>query len=164
MLVGAGGNAGNQAAVLVIRPRAGRDPRGVGGRLPPDGDAARGADRAGAHLLRVREGAALWVCALLCVRAEAPLRGGEQERRPRCRYPLYDALAIAASLAAIVAVSIVLGALLPLLLHRASIDPAHAGATIQVSTHTTTRTHTPPHTAHPRALGLALLMRGAPVV
>ena len=43
-----------------------------------------------------------------------------------------DAIAIAASLLAIVFISIVVGASLPLLLHRLRLDPAHAGATIQV--------------------------------
>lgn len=43
-----------------------------------------------------------------------------------------DAIAIAASLLAIVFISIVVGASLPLLLHQLRLDPAHAGATIQV--------------------------------
>jgi len=47
----------------------------------------------------------------------------------------YGALAAAAigiSLFIIVAVSVVLGACLPLLLHRIRLDPSHAGPTIQV--------------------------------
>ena len=43
-----------------------------------------------------------------------------------------DAIAISASLVAIVFTSVVIGALLPLLLQRCHVDPAHAGATIQV--------------------------------
>ena len=43
-----------------------------------------------------------------------------------------DALAISVSLLMIVVSSIVIGCLLPLLLHRLRVDPAHAGATIQV--------------------------------
>ena len=42
------------------------------------------------------------------------------------------AIAIASSLLAIVFLSIVVGASLPLLLHWLRLDPAHAGATIQV--------------------------------
>lgn len=108
MLVGAGGNAGNQAAVLVIRGLA-------------LGEIHVGSE--GAYLLTEMRLAAQIALVLTCCGCARVLLFG---------YPLYDALAIAASLAAIVAVSIVLGALLPLLLHRASIDPAHAGATIQV--------------------------------
>jgi hypothetical protein len=43
-----------------------------------------------------------------------------------------DALAISCSLFCIVFSSILIGSSLPLLLHRCHIDPAHAGATIQV--------------------------------
>ena len=43
-----------------------------------------------------------------------------------------DALAISCSLLAIVLSSVIIGCTLPLLLHRLELDPAHAGATIQV--------------------------------
>lgn len=43
-----------------------------------------------------------------------------------------DAVAISSSLLAIVFISIVAGASLPLLLYHCRFDPAHAGATIQV--------------------------------
>ena len=46
-------------------------------------------------------------------------------------YSAQDAVAISASLFAIVFISIVAGAMLPLALHRCRVDPAHAGATIQ---------------------------------
>ena len=47
-------------------------------------------------------------------------------------YSMRDAIAIATSLFLIVISSVVIGTLLPLLLHRLHLDPAHAGATIQV--------------------------------
>ena len=47
-------------------------------------------------------------------------------------YSTRDALAISASLLAIVFTSVIIGTLLPMALHRAGVDPAHAGATIQV--------------------------------
>ena len=43
-----------------------------------------------------------------------------------------DAIAISASLLTIVFSSVVIGSLLPFGLHKLRVDPAHAGATIQV--------------------------------
>lgn len=48
------------------------------------------------------------------------------------QYSGRDALAITCSLVAIVFSSVIIGSVLPLVLHRLHLDPAHAGATIQV--------------------------------
>lgn len=108
MLVGAGGNAGNQSAVRVIRGLA------VG---------ALGPDSIGSFLLRELRMA-------LAITATLVAFGG-------ARVVLFhgsgtDALVIGASLAAIVFSSILLGAALPLIMNRLRIDAAHAGTSIQV--------------------------------
>lgn len=108
MLVGAGGNAGNQAAVLVIRGLA-------TGEID-----ARTSTRY------------IWgeVKMALCIAAAMVAAG--YLRVTAFGYTTRDAVAISSSLLAIVFSSVIIGTLLPLLLHRMGCDPAHAGATIQV--------------------------------
>ena len=108
MLVGAGGNAGNQAAVLVIRGLA-------------TGEVTVASQ---CRYLWSEVQMALCIASIMVFAGfgRVLLFGGD----------VRDAVAIASSLLAIVLISIVAGALLPLALHRAGFDPAHAGATIQV--------------------------------
>jgi Mg/Co/Ni transporter MgtE len=108
MLVGAGGNAGNQSAVRVIRGLA------VG---------AVNDETVGKFLKREAYMAVAITATLVFV-------GG-------VRVVLFhgsgiDAAVITLALAVIVSTSILLGATLPLLLHRLKIDAAHAGTSIQV--------------------------------
>jgi len=111
MLVGAGGNAGNQAAVRIIRGLATGevDPR------PTQRTRSIVSD----ELLRAAVLAFILVVAgfVRVVAFDATLA---------------DAAAISASLFLIVSTSVVLGTLLPLLLQAAKIDAAHASTTIQV--------------------------------
>ena len=60
------------------------------------------------------------------------------------------ALAITTSLVAIVFSSVIIGAGLPMVLHHLQVDPAHAGATIQVArpTHCSTTSHHSEAVAH----------------
>ena len=108
MLVGAGGNAGNQAAVLVIRGLA-------------TGEISA-------------RSAATYVCGeakmALCISVLMVCAG--YVRVIAFGYSQLDALAISCSLLAIVFSSVIIGCTLPLLLHHLHLDPAHAGATIQV--------------------------------
>lgn len=106
MLVGAGGNAGNQAAVLVIR------------------GLATGEIRAWCEYVcgEVKMAVAISIIMVAAGFARVTVFDGSYE----------DAIAIASSLLAIVFISIIVGASLPLLLHQLRFDPAHAGATIQV--------------------------------
>ena len=112
MLVGAGGNAGNQSAIHVIRGLA-------TGTL----DAGDGRDfaRTLAHQLAV--GALLATGLAVGGYGRVTLSGGS----PR------DAAAIAASLFAIVLTSVAVGTALPFGLARAGIDPANAGTSVQVA-------------------------------
>jgi len=108
MLVGAGGNAGNQASVRVIRGLA------VG--TIDDSNQKRFLKREftmGAALSLVLGTAG-------CIRAAIFLT------------PLLETVAITASLFMIVIISIVLGAMMPLGLKMIGIDPAHSSTTIQV--------------------------------
>ena len=108
LLVGAGGNAGSQAAVLVVRGLA-------------TGEIS--AKNAVGYVLG--EATMALVISLLMVLfgyARVVLFGDSQ----------LDALAISCSLFCIVFSSVLIGSTLPLLLHRCHVDPAHAGATIQV--------------------------------
>ncbi|KAF4752095.1 hypothetical protein FOZ63_025762 [Perkinsus olseni] len=114
MLVGAGGNAGSQSAVLVVR----RIALGLQGT---------------SSIVRsvVREvGIALGMAALLGVASAVrtlviPINDGEQ-------VTWIESMAISFSMVIIVLTSVLLGTLLPLLLQRFGCDPAHAGAAIQV--------------------------------
>lgn len=114
MLVGAGGNAGNQAAVLVIR--------GVAtGEITPS-----------SHI------AYLWSEAKMALGLSSLMVLVGLLRVIIFGYTTLDALAIGTSLFVIVISSVVIGASLPILIHRLGFDPAHAGATIQVSPHNQT--------------------------
>ncbi|KAL7514790.1 hypothetical protein ACHAXN_012111 [Cyclotella atomus] len=108
MLVGAGGNAGNQASVRVIRGLA-------VGTLN---------DRTMKPFLRQEVKMGLGLSALLgitgCIRAAL------------FRTPLGETIAVTTSLCAIVLISVVFGNMLPLLMRRVGIDPAHSSTTIQV--------------------------------
>jgi cation transporter-like permease len=109
MLVGAGGNAGNQASVRVIRGLA-TGSLNIYNR---------------SKFLRRELRMAITLTAILsiagCLRAVLLTHTNPRET-----------LAITSSLALIVFTSICLGALLPLLLQRINIDPAHSSTTIQV--------------------------------
>ncbi|KAF4734632.1 hypothetical protein FOZ62_019910, partial [Perkinsus olseni] len=129
MLVGAGGNAGSQSAVLVFFSPSLIQTIGFPFVL---------------HLLLshqsdlvefrsvVREvGIALGMAALLGVASAVrtlviPINDGEQ-------VTWIESMAISFSMVIIVLTSVLLGTLLPLLLQRFGCDPAHAGAAIQVS-------------------------------
>mmetsp|Transcript_132567 Transcript_132567/g.296422 ORF Transcript_132567/g.296422 Transcript_132567/m.296422 type:complete len:315 (+) Transcript_132567:67-1011(+) len=117
MLVGAGGNAGSQSTVLVVRQLA----------LAAAGGKNRGASEPRLSLRRI-VGAEVWVGARLAVvlfLASFVRCIAFQVRGVEC-------LAICLSMFAIVFTSTAIGAALPLLLNRYEVDPAHAGATIQV--------------------------------
>lgn len=123
MLVGAGGNAGNQAAVLVIRMLA---TAGSGAGGSGSSSSARSIAMPGALRLLWREvQVALILGVLLMIVGFGRVflfEGGD----------LAAATAIALSLWVIVTSSVVLGAALPLALHALHFDPAHAGPLIQV--------------------------------
>jgi Mg/Co/Ni transporter MgtE len=109
MLVGAGGNAGNQAAVRVIRGLA------VGSLT----------EQTTSHFI-VRE--------LIMAFALSTLIGAAGLLRAffSAQTTLPETIAITVTLIIIVFVSIVTGALLPLLLQQLRVDPAHASTSIQV--------------------------------
>jgi Mg/Co/Ni transporter MgtE len=140
MLVGAGGNAGNQASVrgacvgppqLLLTPRALRF-RGLSLTVASSIDPAviRGLatgtvnDRNARTFLldEIKMGVAL----------SALLGAAGFARAAAFAVPPPETLAITASLSAIVFLSIVLGAVLPLAMSRMRIDPAHSSTTIQV--------------------------------
>lgn len=108
MLVGAGGNAGNQASVRVIR----------------------GLATGSVHDGNVRS--FLWNELAMGVALSAILGVAGCLRAAVFAVPWPETLAITTSLCAIVFISIVLGALLPLMLQHLQVDPAHASTTIQV--------------------------------
>jgi len=108
MLVGAGGNAGNQASVRVIRGLA------LG---------TLNEQTQGQFLTRELKMA----CALSSILSFAGFL-----RAAAFRTPFAETLAVTAALAMIVFSSICLGAVLPLLLKRIGVDPAHSSTTIQV--------------------------------
>lgn len=108
MLVGAGGNAGNQASVRVIRGLA-------LGTLNP-----------------TTQSQFLWrefkmACALSAILSLTGFL-----RAAAFRTPLLETIAVTTALALIVFSSICLGAVLPLLLKKIGVDPAHSSTTIQV--------------------------------
>lgn len=115
MLVGAGGNAGGQSTVLVVRRLALAD--GGKGRIVDDRFSVKRIvsqeASVGARLALVLFCASLLRCLVFQVRG-------------------VECLAICLSMLAIVFTSTLAGAALPLLLRRLHMDPAHAGATIQV--------------------------------
>jgi cation transporter-like permease len=108
MLVGAGGNAGNQASVGVVR-----------------GLAVGTIDSSNVRRFLQREFAMGLALSLIlgvagCVRAAV------------FAVPFLETMAITSSLFMIVVISVVAGALLPLGMNLAGIDPAHSSTTIQV--------------------------------
>jgi magnesium transporter len=108
MLVGAGGNAGNQASVRVIRGLA------LG---------TLNKETQGQFLLReLKMASALSGILSLAGFCRAAIFGT----------PFAETVAITISLSAIVFISICLGAVLPLFLKRLGVDPAHSSTTIQV--------------------------------
>ena len=111
MLVGAGGNAGNQAAVRIIRGLA----TGEVDAAPTERTTAIISD----ELVRAAALATILVVAGF-VRVIA------------FNATVADAAAISASLFLIVSTSVVLGTMLPLLLQAVKVDAAHASTTIQV--------------------------------
>lgn len=108
MLVGAGGNAGNQASVRVIRGLA-------VGTLN---------NRTMKAFLKTE--AMMGIC-LSCILAVAGF-----VRAAVFRTPAAETIAITTSLYMIVIISVGLGALLPLAMNCCGIDPAHSSTTIQV--------------------------------
>jgi Mg/Co/Ni transporter MgtE len=108
MLVGAGGNAGNQAAVRVIRSLA-------------VGTLNR---RTMKWFLRNEAKMALSLSLLIGMTGFA--------RAAIFRVPPGETIAVTASVCAIVAISVAIGNALPLGMKRVGIDPAHSSTTIQV--------------------------------
>jgi len=108
MLVGAGGNAGNQASVRVIRGLA-------------LGTLNESTQR---QFLNRELKMAVCLCGLLSTAGFL--------RAAAFRTPLPETIAITCSLALIVFSSIGLGAVLPLVLQKLRVDPAHSSTTIQV--------------------------------
>ncbi|GKZ00007.1 hypothetical protein MPSEU_000954100 [Mayamaea pseudoterrestris] len=109
MLVGAGGNAGNQASVRVIR-----------------GLALETLNEETQKAFLVRE-----LKMAGCLSAILSLVGFL--RASLFHTPFLESLAVTASLSAIVFTSVCLGAVLPLILKRVGVDPAHSSTTIQVA-------------------------------
>jgi len=108
MLVGAGGNAGNQASVGVVR-----------------GIAVGTVNRSNAKRVLMREfamGVALSIILGLagCARAKV------------FAVPWMETIAITTSLFMIVIISVITGATLPMCMEAVGIDPAHSSTTIQV--------------------------------
>lgn len=108
MLVGAGGNAGNQASVRVIR-----------------GLALGNLNAATQRRFLTRE--FKMACALSVVLSAAGFI-----RAVVFRTPIAETIAITTALTLIVFSSICLGAVLPLVLRNLKVDPAHSSTTIQV--------------------------------
>lgn len=108
MLVGAGGNAGNQASVRVIRGLA-------LGTLNEDTQS---------QFLTRELKMAVSLSTILSIAGFL--------RASVFHTPLPETLAVTTALAMIVFSSICLGAILPLILKRMGVDPAHSSTTIQV--------------------------------
>jgi len=108
MMVGAGGNAGNQASVRVIRGLA----------LGTLNERTRGQ-----FLVRELKMAAT-LSFILSIAGFV---------RTICfKTPLPEAITVTTALSLIVFISVCLGAILPLILERIGVDPAHSSTTIQV--------------------------------
>lgn len=108
MLVGAGGNAGNQASVRVIRGLA------LG---------SLNENTQGQFLMRELKMAA----ALSGILSTAGFL-----RAAVFRTPFPETIAVTAALAMIVFSSVCLGAILPLIMKKLRVDPAHSSTSIQV--------------------------------
>ncbi len=107
-LVGAGGNAGNQAAVRCIR-----------------GLAQRKLNNSNVRRFILRE---VWMSLMLA--GMLSFVGLFRAYMSPCS--VVEMISVVVSLVTIVMVSVVFGAILPLLLQRVGVDPAHASTTIQV--------------------------------
>mmetsp|Transcript_10836 Transcript_10836/g.39767 ORF Transcript_10836/g.39767 Transcript_10836/m.39767 type:complete len:139 (+) Transcript_10836:46-462(+) len=110
MLVGAGGNAGNQSAIKIIRALATNE-------IEPTSAGFRAALQ---QQLVVALGLGVVLTSVGAVRVL--LTDGD----------MYNCLAISASLFCIVFISVILGTVLPFGLNKLGVDPANAGTTIQV--------------------------------
>lgn len=108
MLVGAGGNAGNQASVRVIR--------GI----------ALGAVTEATQRQFINREFKMAIC-LSCILSLAGFC-----RALIFRTPIAETVAVTASLFMIVVISVCLGAILPIGLKNIGVDPAHSSTTIQV--------------------------------
>jgi hypothetical protein len=108
MLVGAGGNAGNQASVGVVR-----------------GLAVGTIDRSNVRQFLMRE-LSMGVALSLILGVSGFVRAAVFS------VPRLETIAITSSLFLIVIISVVAGATLPLGMHMVGIDPAHSSTTIQV--------------------------------
>ena len=108
MLVGAGGNAGNQAAVGVIRALA------IG------------------TLNRRTQKPFLWREAKMALCLSALIGVTGFIRAILFRTPMGETIAITASVCCIVAISVAIGCTLPLGMKKVGIDPAHSSTSIQV--------------------------------
>jgi len=108
MLVGAGGNAGNQASVRVIRSLA------LGTLHSKTIPSYLLRELAMAFLLSILLSMAGFIRAIIFLT------------------PIQETIAVTTSLSLIVFTSVCFGALLPLLLHLVNVDPAHSSTTIQV--------------------------------
>lgn len=141
MLVGAGGNAGNQSAIKVVRSLA-------TGQLDASWASARaalarqaavavalGGGLAAAGYVRVIAAAAMGGLgsAAADVAAAAGGAGAAASSVASWADASRDAAAIAVSLLAIVVSSVLLGTALPFALARMGLDAAHSGTTIQVA-------------------------------
>lgn len=111
MLVGAGGNAGNQAAVRIIRGLA-------TGEISPD---------ASERTKAIVSDEMVRAVALACIVVVAGFA-----RVILFEGSMNDAVAISTSLFFVVSISVVLGTLLPLILQSLKIDAANASTSIQV--------------------------------
>lgn len=108
MLVGAGGNAGNQSAVNVIRGLA------------------------TGEISRARSGAVLWREARCALLQGAALTSVGFWRVYLFQHDMRSSVAISLALFSITSISVIVGAILPLGFDRCGLDPAHAGPAIQV--------------------------------
>jgi Mg/Co/Ni transporter MgtE len=131
MLVGAGGNAGNQSAIKVVRSLA-------TGQLDASWPSARAAlvRQAGVAVVLGGGLAAAGYVRVIAAAATGGLGSGDGDASSTALLwasASRDAAAIAVSLMAIVVASVMLGTALPFLLARCGLDAAHSGTTIQVA-------------------------------
>jgi hypothetical protein len=143
MLVGAGGNAGNQSAIKVVRSMA-------TGQLDASWPSAKAALSRQARVALVLGGglaAAGYVRVLVAAAMGGGGFGGGSSEASTIAMATTtattttttttaattDAAAIAVSLLAIVVTSVMLGTALPFALARVGVDPVHSGTTIQVA-------------------------------
>jgi Mg/Co/Ni transporter MgtE len=138
MLVGAGGNAGNQAAVNVIRilSHMGSTTNNPDSNNQTTNNSMQNALKNNSFLSRVGVTPHLLSIFLTEVRF-AFILGVLMVMIGFIRVfifelSLYSAFSISLSLFFIVSISIILGAFLPILLYLSHMDPAHAGPIIQV--------------------------------